>query len=109
MEIYLVSPPLLVSPSNAKELLVYFHVSDHALSTVLVKEEGGNQMSMYYVSRVLQTAEKNYTKAEKLVFVLIMAARKLRQYFQSYHIVVITNQPIKDILQKVSTSWRMLK
>lgn len=100
-------PPLLVNLSNAKELLFYLHVSEHASSAVLVKEESENQMPVYYVSRALQMAKNNYSRPEKMVFALITAARKLRQYFQSYHIVVMTSQPLKDIFLKVNTSGRM--
>ena len=38
-----------------------------------------------------------------------MASRKLRQYFQSHHIVILTDQPIKEILQKMSSLGRMVK
>ena len=48
-------------------------------------------------------------KIEKLAYTLIMASRKLRQYFQSHHIVILTDQPIKEILQKMSNSGRMVK
>ena len=37
------------------------------------------------------------------------AYRKLRQYFQSHHIVVLTNQPQKEVLQKMTMSERMVK
>lgn len=77
LKFYLAFLPQILSPGNAKELLVYLHVFDHALSVVLVKEEGRNQMLVYYVSRLLQIIE-NYIRQEKLVLALIMAARTLR-------------------------------
>ena len=64
---------------------------------------------MYYVSKALHLSELNYSKIEKLAYTLIMASRKLRQYFQSHHIVIFTDQPIKEILQKMSSSGRMVK
>nr|GFC99362.1 reverse transcriptase domain-containing protein [Tanacetum cinerariifolium] len=50
------------------------------------------------MSRALQTAELNYTPMEKLVLALVCAAKRLRRYFQTHPIVVITEQPIKQIL-----------
>ena len=38
-----------------------------------------------------------------------MASRKLRQYFQSHPITVLTDQPLKEVLQKMTTSGRMVK
>lgn len=42
LKVYLASPPLLVNPSNTKEIIVYLHVFKHALSAMLVKEKGEN-------------------------------------------------------------------
>ena len=64
---------------------------------------------MYYVSKALYSSKLNYKKIEKLAYALLMASRKLRQYFQSHHIVVITNQPLKKVLQKMTMSSRMVK
>ncbi|KAA3487831.1 protein SRG1 [Gossypium australe] len=36
---------------------------------------------VYYVSKVLENGELRYSKIEKLIFSLIVAARKLRPYF----------------------------
>ena len=88
---------------------MYLAASDETLATVLIKEVSRKQLSMYYVSKALHLSELNYNKIEKLAYTLIMAFRKLRQYFQSHHIVIFTDQPIKEILQKMSSSGRMVK
>ncbi|XP_074374186.1 uncharacterized protein LOC141714571 [Apium graveolens] len=46
---------------------------------------------------------------EKLVYALILAARKLRPYFQAYRIEVRTAYPLRHILHKLESSGRMLK
>ena len=38
-----------------------------------------------------------------------MASRKLRQYFQSHPITVLTDQPLKEVLKRMTTSGRMVK
>ncbi|XP_022851490.1 uncharacterized protein LOC111373216 [Olea europaea var. sylvestris] len=50
-----------------------------------------------------------YTLAKQLALALIVAARKLRQYFQSHPIIVLTNQPLKYILQKPDVLGRLLR
>lgn len=53
LKVHLAFSLLLSSLGNVEEFLVYLYVSNHALSDVLIKEEGGSQMSMYYISIVL--------------------------------------------------------
>lgn len=67
-------PPLLVGPSNAEELFVSLLCIRTRFICSLVKEEDEHQMPVYYISRVLQTIEKNYTKPKKLFFAFLMAA-----------------------------------
>ncbi|KAM2087215.1 hypothetical protein ACFX1R_024667 [Malus domestica] len=38
-----------------------------------------------------------------------MSARKLRPYFQAHSIIVLTNHPLRQILQSPDTSRRMIK
>ncbi|XP_011078144.1 uncharacterized protein LOC105161956 [Sesamum indicum] len=90
-------------------LYVYLAVSDYAVSSVLVREEGGRQSPVYYVSKMLQGAEKKYIQIEKLALALVITARNLRPYFQSHPIVVLTNHPLKQVMAKPDTSGRMVK
>ncbi|GKA39458.1 reverse transcriptase domain-containing protein [Tanacetum coccineum] len=46
---------------------------------------------------------------EKLVLALLSASRQLKRYFQEHAIVVITDQPIKQLLSNSEISGRMLK
>ena len=64
---------------------------------------------IYYVSKAFHDSELNYSRIEKLTYSLLMASRKLRQYFQSHHVTVLTDQPLKEVLQRMTTSGRMIK
>jgi hypothetical protein len=50
-------------------------------------------------TEVLSPSKKNYTELEKVLYALLMASRKLRHYFQSYHIIVPSSHPLKDIIR----------
>jgi hypothetical protein len=65
------------------------------------KQEGQarKQVSVYFVSEVLSASKKNYTEIEKVLYVVLMGSRKLRHYFQAYHIIVPSLQPLKDIMR----------
>ncbi|GJW78529.1 reverse transcriptase domain-containing protein [Tanacetum coccineum] len=69
----------------------------------------GRQIPVYFVSRTLRGPEVNYTPMEKLVLALLSASKRLKRYFQAHTIVVITNQPIKQLLSSSEISGRMLK
>ncbi|KAL2246198.1 UNVERIFIED_CONTAM: Gag-Pol polyprotein [Sesamum indicum] len=104
LKLYLTTPPLLSNPMVGEKLYVYLAVSDYAVSSVLVREESGKQNPVYYVSKMLQGAEKKYIQIEKLALALVITARKLRPYFQSHPIVVLTNHPLKQVMSKPDTS-----
>ncbi|KAL0395387.1 UNVERIFIED_CONTAM: Retrovirus-related Pol polyprotein from transposon opus [Sesamum latifolium] len=106
---YLVSPPLLTKPKIGETLCVYLAVSESAISAVLVRQEGREHQPVYYVSKVLQGAEIKYYQIEKLALALVVTARKLRPYFQSHQVVVLTNHHLKQVLANPELSGRMVK
>ncbi|XP_074342762.1 uncharacterized protein LOC141680433 [Apium graveolens] len=100
---------MLAKPEDGETLILYLAVSEYSVSAVLVKEEASHQWSVYYMSKRLLDAETKYTSMEKLVYALILIARKLRPYFQAHRIEVRTAYPLRHILHKPESSGRMLK
>jgi hypothetical protein len=68
------------------------------VSAALIHEkidgQAKKQAPIYFVSEVPPT-KKNYTELEKVLYVVLMASRKLRHYFQAYHIIVPSSQPLR--------------
>jgi len=64
---------------------------------------------VYYVSHALEGAEVNYPLIEKFAYALVKASRKLRPYFEAHKILVLTDQPLKNVLQKLDASGCLLK
>jgi hypothetical protein len=89
---YLIDLTTLTPPTPGAPLLLYVAASHSTVSAALVQEklEGQNkkQVPVYFVSEVLSLSKKNYTELEKVLYVVLMASRKLRHYFQAYHIIV---------------------
>ena len=102
-------PPLLDSPRINENLMIYLAVSQKAVSAVLTIEDGRLHRPIYYVSHSLHGAEERYTPMEKLAFALIIAARRLRPYFQAHTVEVLTNSALRQSLYKPETSGRMVK
>jgi len=46
---------------------------------------------------------------EKMAYAVVMAARKLRHYFQSFKIEVLTSFPLRDMLENREASGRIGK
>ncbi|XP_077230124.1 uncharacterized protein LOC143863322 [Tasmannia lanceolata] len=59
---------------------------------------------VYYVSKTLHGPEVRYLNIEKFALAVVCAARKLHPYFQAHPIVLLTDQPLRKILQKPETS-----
>ncbi|GJY00047.1 reverse transcriptase domain-containing protein [Tanacetum coccineum] len=100
---------MLTAPEELEELIVYLAASKEAVSAVLMTEREARQMPIYFVSRALRGPEVNYTSMEKLVLALVHASKRLRRYFQAHPIIVITDQPIKNILSNPEVAGRMQK
>lgn len=103
------TPPILSKPEAGENLILYLATTEHAISSVLVREEGRQQKPVYYVSKRLLGAESRYPSMEKLVLSLVHSSRKLRPYFQAHPIRVYTDQPLRQVLAKPETSRRLLK
>ncbi|KAJ9552293.1 hypothetical protein OSB04_016338 [Centaurea solstitialis] len=106
---YMSNPPLLTKPIEGESLQLYLAVSNNAVSVVLVREGEQQQQPIYYISKSFLDAETRYTSMEKLLLGLVTAAKKLRHYFESHHIIVVTNYPLKIVLRKPELTGRLAK
>ncbi|GKF02392.1 reverse transcriptase domain-containing protein, partial [Tanacetum coccineum] len=101
--------PTLTAPMEKEELIVYLAVAQEAVSAVLMTKREAKQMPIYFVSLALQGPEINYTSIEKLVLALVHASKRLKRYFQAHTIIVITDQPIKQVLSRPEVAGRLQK
>jgi hypothetical protein len=100
---YLIDLTTLTPPAPGAPLLLYVAASHSAVSVALIHEKLEGQIKkqapVYIVSEVLSLSKKNYTELEKVLYAVLMASRKLWHYFQAYHIIVPSSQPLKDIMR----------
>jgi ribonuclease HI len=110
---YLTDLTTLTPPSPGAPLLLYVAASHSAVSAALVHEKQDGQVKkqapVYFVSEVLSLSKNNYTELEKVLYAVLMASRKLWHYFQAYHIIVPSSQPLKDILRNREATRRIRK
>jgi hypothetical protein len=110
---YLIDLTTLNPPSSGAQLLLYVAASHAAVSAALVQEKQDGQTKkqapVYFVSEVLSPSKRNYTELEKVLYAVLMAYKKLRHYFQAYHIIVPSSQPLKDIMRNREATRRVGK
>jgi len=106
---YLATPLVLCKPRAGEPLRLYFVVTEWAISFVLVQEQDQVQRPIYFVSKALQGPETRYQLLEKAALAVVFSARRLRHYFHSFTVVVMTDLPIQKVLQKPDVVGRMLR
>ena len=109
LKIYLGRVPLLSKLVQGEVLSLYLVVSEVALSAVLVRQEEGKELLVFYVSKALIDPETRYPNTEKIALALVVAARKLRPYFQSHTVLVHTKAHFWQILQNPEYSRKLAK
>ena len=78
---------------------MYLLVSNHAVSAMLLRDRGVQQL-VYYISKTLVDVETRYLPLEKLVLPLVHAKRKFLQYFHAHIVYVLTEYPLQSLLKR---------
>ena len=100
--------PMLTTLESGEDLYVYLSVSKHAVSAMLLKDQGVQQ-PIYYISKTLVDAETRYLPLKKLVLALVHITRKLPHYFQAHTIYVLTEYPLQSLVKRSDFTGRIAK
>lgn len=113
LKAYLTKLTTLSKPSPKAVLLLYLATSPVTVSAVLVKEkEHENKMKqflIYFVYKALSGAKLNYSELEEIAYTVIIASRKLKHYFQSHRIRVLSAQPLEALFHNSEAIGRIGK
>ena len=96
------------SPAVDEVLYAYIVVAPHAISLVLIREDNGLQRPVYYVSKSLHEAKVRYSPLEKAILAMVHALQKHPHYFQAHTVVVLTQLPLKSVLQTADYTRRIV-
>jgi hypothetical protein len=96
-------------------MMLYITTTSTVVNTTIVveREEEGHvykvQRPIYYISEVLSYSKIRYPHVQKLLYALLITSCKLRHYFESHKITVITDFPLGDILHNRDATGRISK
>ena len=79
---------------------MYFAMSKHAVSAVLIRFQNSMQNPVYYVRKTLVDLETQYFPLEKIALALVHAMRKLPPHFQAHMVYVLINHPLQSLLRR---------
>jgi hypothetical protein len=95
----LTSAPILVPPAAGEALLIYAAATTQVVSAAIAVErrEGHAlpvQRPVYFISEVLSETKILYPQIQKLLYAVILTRRKLRHYFESHPVTVVSSFPL---------------
>jgi ribonuclease HI len=111
----LTNAPILVPPAAGEALLIYVAATTQVVSAAIVverREEGHAllvQRPVYFISEVLFETKIRYPQIQKLLYAVILTRRKLRHYFESHPVTVVSSFPLGEIIQCREASGRIAK
>ena len=104
---YLSRPPIMSSSEADEVLYTYIAVAPHAVSLALIWDNNGVQKPGYYMSKTLHEAKVKYLPLEKAILAVVHATQKLPHYFQAHTVIVLTQLPLKFVLQTADYTERI--
>ena len=89
-------------PKDGEVMVLYVAATPKVVSVVLVVErqveKSTKQHPVYFVSEVLHDARSRYINIQKLLYIILMSSRKLKHYFLSHKIKVVSSYPLGTIV-----------
>lgn len=108
-QILFLNPPVLVPPIPGQPLILYLAVQEESMGCMLGQCDGlgKKERAIYYLSKKILDYEVKYTPLEKTCVSLVSATQRLRHYFLSHRVILISiMDPIKYLLEKPATTGR---
>ena len=106
----LTTAPIVRPPNWSLPFELMCDASHYAVRVVLGQREDGKPYVVYYASKTLNDAQKNYTTTEKELLAVVFALDKFRNYLLGTSIVIFTDHSaLKYLLNKKDAKARLIR
>lgn len=110
LKIFLTTAPIVRAPNWQLPFKVMCDANDLAIGVVLEQREYGKPYVIYYASKTLNEAQRNYTTTEKELLAVVFALDKFYAYLVGSFIVVFTDHSaLKYLLTKQNAKARLIR
>ena len=110
LKAYLTTAPIVRAPNWQLPFEVMCDASDLDIRVVLRQREGGKPNVVYYVSKTLNEAQRNYTTTENELLAVVYALEKFRAYLVGSDIIIFTDHSaLKYLLTKQNAKGRLIR
>ncbi|RVW30101.1 Retrovirus-related Pol polyprotein from transposon 17.6 [Vitis vinifera] len=107
---FLTTAPIVRAPNWQLPFEVMCDASDFAIGAVLGQRKYGKPYEIYYASKTLNEAQRNYTTTEKELLAMVFALDKFRAYLVGSFIIVFTDHSaLKYLLTKQDAKARLIR
>ncbi|RVW25161.1 Retrovirus-related Pol polyprotein from transposon opus [Vitis vinifera] len=107
---FLTTTPIVRAPNWQLPFELMCDASDFAIGAVLGQREDGKPYVIYYASKTLNEAQRNYTTTEKELLAVVFALDKFRAYLVGSFIIVFTDHSaLKYLLTKQDAKARLIR
>ena len=106
----LVTAPVIIAPDWTLPFEIMCDASDNALGAVLCQKKDKVLHTIYYASKVLNEAQRNYSTTEKEFLAVVFACEKFRSYILGSKIIVHTDHgALKHLFAKQDSKPRLIR
>ena len=101
LKAYLTTAPIVRAPNWKLPFEVMYNASDLTIGVVIGQREERKPYVVYYASKILNEAQRNYTTTEKELLAVVYALDKFHAYFIGSDIIIFTDHSaLKYLLTK---------
>src|SRR5690606_11614256 len=86
----LTAPQLMIPPALGQPLLMYITVIENSLGAPIAQEKDVVERLVYYLSRLVRSAECNYSLVEKQCLAFVYVAQRLRHYMLAHKVCLMS-------------------
>jgi hypothetical protein len=95
--------PTLVPPKSDDVLLLYVSTMNAFISTIIDVERPDaqtevKQQLIYFISEILKDVKTRYPQVQKLLYTVLIMTRKLKHYFMTHFVRVVSDRLMALIL-----------